>query len=147
MSGFARFSPGLGITPGMADKRTAAERREDEAEVRIGWKMAGLGMEVSAQAVAGAILGWVIDYLRGGGHLWVFIGAGTGIVVGLWTLIKGGLQLNKKLDALAAQRRTERSAAKAPTNAPPSAGDNENDWNDNDQWDKWSDDDADKSSV
>lgn len=127
----------------MADKRTAAERREDEAEVRIGWKMAGLGMEVSAQAVAGAVLGWLIDYFRGGGHLWVFIGAGLGILVGLWTLIKGGLKLNKKLDALAAQRKSERSERKAASPPPPrvtkpEADDSWDDWNeDDDEWDKW----------
>ena len=129
----------------MVDKRTAAERREDEAEVQIGWKMAGLGMEVSAQAVAGAILGWLIDYLwGGGGHLWVFIGAGLGILVGLWTLIKGGLKLNKRLDELAVRRKAEQTASQPPSRQRLSeAAEPNDDWDDrdeDDQWDKWNDD-------
>ncbi len=37
-------------------------RRNDlESEIRIGWRMGGLGMEVAGAVVAGAILGWGFD--------------------------------------------------------------------------------------
>lgn len=73
--------------------------REDvEGEIRVGWRMGGLGMEVAAQVAAGALLGWLFDRWRGTSPNGLLVGAVIGIAVGMWRLIQGALKLNKELD-------------------------------------------------
>jgi F0F1-type ATP synthase assembly protein I len=67
--------------------------------------MGGLGMEVAAQVGAGALLGWFFDRWRGTAPTGLLVGSVIGIVVGLWSLIKGGLKLNRELDRQTARRR------------------------------------------
>ncbi len=69
-----------------------------EGEIRIGWRMMGLGMEVASQVAAGAILGWAFDLWQETAPTGLLVGAITGIVVGLWSMIRGGLKLNRMLD-------------------------------------------------
>ncbi len=87
--------------------------REAE-EIRIGWRMAGLGFQVATEVAAGALLGWLFDRWRGTDPTGLLIGAIVGIVVGLWSLIKGSLKLNRELDALhpAGPRTTTRTPPK-----------------------------------
>jgi F0F1-type ATP synthase assembly protein I len=75
--------------------RAAAEAEE----IRVGWRMAGLGMEVASQVAAGALLGWVFDRWRGQGSTGLLVGAIAGIAVGLLTLIRRSIKLNRDLDA------------------------------------------------
>jgi len=81
------------------DQKRLAE--QEQAEVRAGWKMAGIGMQVASEVAAGTILGFLVDLWRGSGHVGVTIGAIAGIAVGLWSLIKESLKLNRQLDAVA----------------------------------------------
>jgi F0F1-type ATP synthase assembly protein I len=67
--------------------------------------MGGLGMEVASQVGAGALLGWLFDRWRGTAPTGLLVGATIGIVVGLWSLIKGGLKLNRDLDRKPVRRR------------------------------------------
>lgn len=60
--------------------------------------MGGLGMEVVAQVAAGAVLGWLYDRWRGTGSTGLLVGSVIGIAVGLWSLIRGALKLNRELD-------------------------------------------------
>ncbi len=69
-----------------------------ESEIRVGWKMAGLGMEVSSQVAAGALLGWGFDIWQGTSPKGLLTGAIIGIVVAMWSLIKGALKMNRMLD-------------------------------------------------
>ena len=69
-----------------------------EGEIRIGWRMGGLGMEVASEVVAGALLGWAFDKWRGTAPTGLLVGSIAGIAVGLWTLVRRGLQLNRLLD-------------------------------------------------
>lgn len=69
-----------------------------EGEIRIGWRMGGLGMEVAAQVGGGALLGWAFDAWRGTEPVGLLVGAIAGILVGLWTLVRGALKLNRLLD-------------------------------------------------
>jgi F0F1-type ATP synthase assembly protein I len=82
-------SPSWERTDGSAD---------EAAEVRVGWKMAGLGMQMAAEVMAGMLLGWLWDQWQGGTN-GIKIGAVIGIAIGLWSLIKGSLSLNKQLEA------------------------------------------------
>jgi hypothetical protein len=82
-----------------------SRRGPSEGEIRIGWRMGGLGMQVASEAGAGALLGWLFDAWRGTEPTGLLIGALVGITVALWSLIKGGLKLNRDLDREAAQRR------------------------------------------
>ncbi|MFB3139492.1 MAG: AtpZ/AtpI family protein [Phycisphaerales bacterium] len=75
-------------------------RADLEAEIRVGWRMAGLGMEVAAQVAAGTILGWLFDLLQGTSPNGILVGSVLGIVVGLWSLIRGALKLNRQLDRM-----------------------------------------------
>ena len=81
-------------------------RGATEGEIRVGWRMGGLGMEVAAQVGAGALLGWLYDRWRGTAPTGLLVGAVIGIVVGLWSLIKGALKLNRDLDRETARRRS-----------------------------------------
>ncbi len=60
--------------------------------------MGGLGMEVAGAVVAGALLGWAFDSLWETTPTGVLVGSVTGIVVGMWSLIRGALKLNRMLD-------------------------------------------------
>ena len=73
-------------------------RGDPDAEIRVGWKMGGLGMEVAGQLVAGALLGWLYDRWRGSGTTGLLVGSLVGIVVGLWSLIRGALKLHRQLE-------------------------------------------------
>ena len=99
-------------------------RRNDlESEIRIGWRMGGLGMEVAGAVLAGAILGWGFDRLRGGtASTGLLVGSVMGIVVGMWTLIRGALKLNRLLD-----RRHPTAGRGKPL--PPEEEDGDDDWN------------------
>jgi F0F1-type ATP synthase assembly protein I len=68
--------------------------------------MGGLGMEVATQVGAGALLGWLFDRWRGTAPTGLLVGAAIGIVVGLWSLIKGALKLNRALDRETSRRRS-----------------------------------------
>lgn len=63
--------------------------------------MAGVGFQVASEVAAGTILGFLFDYWRGEGHAGVLVGSLVGIAVGLWSLIRNSLKLNKELDRLA----------------------------------------------
>jgi F0F1-type ATP synthase assembly protein I len=67
--------------------------------------MGGLGMQVASEAGAGALLGWAFDVWRGTEPTGLLVGALIGITVALWSLIRGGLKLNRDLDRAAARRR------------------------------------------
>lgn len=67
-------------------------------EIRIGWRMAGLGMQVSSEVLAGLLLGWLYDRWRGTAPTGATIGAIIGIVVGLVSLVRGSMKLMKELD-------------------------------------------------
>ena len=82
---------------GKPDRRQAAE----DAEMRVGWRMAGIGMQVASEVAAGVLLGWLFDYWRGHGTIGVIIGACAGIGVALWSLIRNALRLNRELDRTA----------------------------------------------
>jgi len=71
---------------------------ESDAEIRVGWKMGGLGMEVAAQVAAGAVLGWLYDRWRGTGTTGILVGSLIGIAVGLGSMIRGALKLNRELE-------------------------------------------------
>lgn len=55
-------------------------------------------MEVASQVAAGALLGWAFDSWRGTAPTGLVVGALAGILVGLWSLIKGALKLHRQLD-------------------------------------------------
>lgn len=112
-----------------------------EKEVRIGWRMAGLGMEVASQVMAGALLGWLFDLWRGTAPNGLVWGGVIGIVVGLYSMIRGALRMNHQLDE--ARRRRHRAAGTPPPKPrplPPEDAVEDDDWDD-DAWDRWDKDD------
>ena len=88
--------------------------------------MGGLGMEVAAQMAAGAGLGWLYDRWRGTGMTGILVGSVTGISVGLWSMIRGAIKLNRQLD-----RQSPIAGRGKPL--PP---DDRQDGSDEDDWDK-----------
>lgn len=116
----------------MAEGGKSGQSNHEAEEVRVGWRMAGIGMQVASEVAAGVILGWLFDYWRGTGNIGVIVGGCVGIAVGLWSLIRNSLKLNKQLD---------RSAPTAGRGRPISDkewtqkdNDNDDDWNDDDDW-------------
>jgi hypothetical protein len=108
-----------------------------DAEVRVGWRMAGLGMQVASEVAAGALVGWLIDRWRGGGTTATLIGGIAGISVGLWTLLRGALALNRDLDRVSPTKgRGTPLIDPQPDKEPASDGIDEAD----DTWTRWDDD-------
>ena len=80
------------------EKQRPSRQAESDAEIRVGWKMGGLGMEVAGQVAAGSVLGWLYDRWRGTGTTGILVGSLIGIAVGLWSMIRGALKLNRELE-------------------------------------------------
>ncbi len=80
------------------EKQRQSRHRESDAEIRVGWKMGGLGMEVAAQVAAGAVLGWLYDRWRGTGTTGILGGSVIGIAVGLGNMIRGAVKLHRELE-------------------------------------------------
>jgi F0F1-type ATP synthase assembly protein I len=126
--GLGRSGRGPGRSPGRA--RSAAERLEDEAEVSIGWKLAGLGFQTASEVGAGALLGWLADRWLNSAPTGLLIGSIAGIAVGLWSLIRGALRLNRQLDAISIARKERQGAERrsAPPPGPLPVDDEEDEW-------------------
>jgi F0F1-type ATP synthase assembly protein I len=95
--------------------RSAEERQRDAAEaeeIRLGWRMAGLAFAVASEVAAGTILGFFADRMFGTAPLWTTVGAGLGISVSLYGLIRGAFKLNRELDQ---RSRRLKSATPPPT--------------------------------
>jgi len=60
--------------------------------------MAGLAFAVASEVAAGTILGFFADRMFGTAPLWTTVGAGLGISVSLFGLIRGAFKLNRELD-------------------------------------------------
>jgi F0F1-type ATP synthase assembly protein I len=86
----------------MADAGKPMSRKQiEEEEIRVGWRMAGIGMQVASEVVAGVLLGLAFDWWRGQGNIGVIVGGIAGIAVGLWSLIRAALKLNRQLERTA----------------------------------------------
>jgi F0F1-type ATP synthase assembly protein I len=86
-------------------ERGRLDRASDDAETRLGWRMAGLAFTTATEAVAGVLIGVGIDYLAGTRPRWTLIGGIAGIAVGLLSFIKGAIALNRLLTAKENERR------------------------------------------
>lgn len=110
-------------TPSEKTRRRAARRgREDEA-TRIGWRMAGLGIETVSYVLGGVAIGWglknlVVQWGWPESDGWIIGGAAFGMASGFSQLIRGGLRLNRELEA--ATRRSRDAADAAPEGDGPS---------------------------
>jgi F0F1-type ATP synthase assembly protein I len=88
------------MEPGPGPKPTQREREE----VRMGFRMMGIGFEAVSQVVAGLLLGWLWDQWRGS-EIGVIVGGAAGVLVGVLSLVKSAWKLNAELDRSAAKRR------------------------------------------
>jgi F0F1-type ATP synthase assembly protein I len=93
----------------VAEARPSA-KSDSEAEVAIGWKLAGLGFQVASEVGAGALLGWLVDGWLNSAPTGLLVGSIAGIAVGLWSLIRGALRLNRQLDSISLRRKAEAGA-------------------------------------
>lgn len=75
---------------------SASDAREAE-EIRIGYRMLGLGFQVVSEVGAGLLLGWLVKWATG--WTWAIAAGGlVGIVVGLSTMVRTAWKLNAGLD-------------------------------------------------
>lgn len=103
--------------------------------------MGGLGMETTSQVVAGAVLGWLWDRWQGTAPTGVTIGAIAGILVGMWSLIKGALKLNRDFQKVAPPQGSVKPL-------PPDS--DEDDWDsdrEKDDWDDWKNEDSEPTDA
>ena len=82
----------------------------EREETRVGWRMMGLAWEFVTQMIAGALLGWGVGLWCGNDTVGAIIGTGVGLVVATYSLIRGGLKLNRELYRIAARSRTSRGS-------------------------------------
>ena len=90
------------MAPG--EHQSGPSRRERE-EVRMGYRMLGIGFEAVSQVAAGLLIGWLIDRWRGAGDLGVVIGGAAGVLVGVVSLVRSAWKMNAELDRSAQNRR------------------------------------------
>lgn len=83
----------------MSDSPRGAARAKERREQGIGWRMAGLGFQTSSEVAAGALLGLAFDWWRGSGSTGIIVGGVIGIVVGMTSLLRGAMRMNKEFDA------------------------------------------------
>ncbi|MGH9380364.1 MAG: AtpZ/AtpI family protein [Thermoanaerobaculia bacterium] len=60
------------------------------------WRYSGLGMELVGAVAALAAVGYWLDRRFDSSPWGVFVGAGIGIVGGMWNLIRVGLQASRE---------------------------------------------------
>ena len=85
-------------------RRIHTRRGKQDADVRVGWRMAGLASETVSYVIAGGLLGWLAD--RGfETDFWLPTGFIVGIVTGIGVLLRGALKMNKALDRATNQKR------------------------------------------
>ena len=81
----------------MTGSDESAKRRPRNAQTA--WKYSGLGMELVGAVVALVLVGYWIDRRFGSGPWGVLIGAGIGIVGGMWNLIRAGLEAQREMES------------------------------------------------
>ena len=89
-------------------RRIHTRREKQDADVRVGWRMAGLASETVSYVLAGGLVGWLLQEGLGGEY-WVPLGFGIGILSGIGVLLRGALKLNRTMDRQRAQNRSQRS--------------------------------------
>jgi F0F1-type ATP synthase assembly protein I len=67
-------------------------------EMRIGYRMMGIGLETTSQVAAGVFFGWLVDRWRGQGSVGIAVGGGLGVLVGVISLVRNAWRLNAQLD-------------------------------------------------
>ena len=85
---------------GYASMMSPRSKELAAAETRIGWRMFGLGWLMTTEVIAGALLGWGFDVWQGTEKTGLMVGAGIGVLVGMYSLIRGAFKANNALDAL-----------------------------------------------
>jgi F0F1-type ATP synthase assembly protein I len=83
----------------MPDPLRRLDRARENRERSIGWRMAGIGIQTSSEVAAGALLGMAFDWWRGQGTTGLLVGGIAGIVVGMTSLLRGAVKLNREFDA------------------------------------------------
>lgn len=121
------------IPTGKSPSRSQAEQEE----MRIGWRMAGIGMTVASEVAAGVILGLAFDWWRGHGNTGVVVGSIAGIAVAMWSLLRGTLKLNKQLERTAPTAGRGKAIPFKKTTPSQTAETERDDWNDSDNSDDW----------
>ena len=91
----------------MVRYRTGRSSQQDP-DVRVGWRMAGLASETVSYVLAGGLIGWIFQEALGGDY-WLPVGFGVGILSGIGVLLRGALKLNRAMDRAQAQKRSQRS--------------------------------------
>lgn len=79
----------------MATENRQNRASQEDEELRLGWRMAGLAFTMSSEAAAGTLVGWLVDYFAGTTPTGLLTGAIIGIAVGMLSFIRGAFQLNK----------------------------------------------------
>ena len=85
-------------------KTSGQSKSGEDVETRIGWRMAGIGMETASYVLGGVFLGWLAKEGLGGGDGWIVGGGIAGITSGISQMIRSGLKLNRQLDRAAAKK-------------------------------------------
>lgn len=86
-------------------------------ELRLLWRMAGLGFQFGTEIIAGVLLGWAFDAWLGTQPWGVVVGAVAGILVATLDLVRRAVQLNRSMDASDRARLTRNNAGDSPGQA------------------------------
>ncbi len=97
------------MSPSQPQQRSSRALRgidpaRQERETRLGWRMAGAGMQTASEVAAGVALGWVVDHFAGTAPWGLLIGGCVGIIVAMATLLRIAWKLNRELDSAGPSR-------------------------------------------
>jgi F0F1-type ATP synthase assembly protein I len=81
----------------------------DRPEPPSPWRLASAGMELAGAVLGGCLLGYWIDRQFGTGRWGLIIGAGVGIIGGLYNMIRKAVHESLGLDKPARQSEADRS--------------------------------------
>jgi F0F1-type ATP synthase assembly protein I len=79
-------------------------------ETRIGWRLAGVGLQTSSEVLAGVALGWVVDHYAKTAPWGLLIGGCAGILVAMTSLIRSAWRMNNELEGKRAKGAGSRKA-------------------------------------
>lgn len=65
-------------------------------QLQLLWRIAGMAIMMSAEAAAGALLGWLVDRWAGTYPRWLTIGGAIGITVGLVSFVAAAWRLSRR---------------------------------------------------
>ena len=82
--------------------------------MRLGWRLAGLGLELVSEVAAGLLIGYAVDWYLGTTR-WTAVGGIAGIAVGLAQFIRVAFRIQREMGPVPTRHETDASTSERST--------------------------------